>query len=216
MTFICGSAAPAQVMRVLTGMTSCCVGALEDGPASCECWVPIYDLEQQPIAESLTPGQRTEMCADCAYRPDSPERTGDDRHTCSDDGELDDIARGDNPFWCHQGLRKPTAFRHETLGIIVPTDSDAYDPPFAKIDGRRIPIKADGSAGDRCAGWMARKRQLTAPEPRKMLRLEPYLCAGCNVRGVHEHRCFGDDAAWMGDPRCECPEPMCRVRQRRT
>lgn len=46
-------------------------------------------------------------------------------------------------------------------------------------------------------------------------KAKPYLCGGCNVRGVHEHRCFGDDAAWMGDPCCECPEPMCRDRQRR-
>lgn len=131
----------------------------------CTCWESVYDLEQQPVNEELAPGQRTEMCADCAYRPDSPERSGDDRHTCSDEGELDDIARGDNPFWCHQGIRKPVAYRHASLGITMPSDTDAYDPPMRTLDGRGIPIKADGTAADRCAGWLARKQQLEAAEP---------------------------------------------------
>lgn len=160
MTFLCGSGAPPGVLRTLVGLKHCCMGAFEDGADACTCWDPVYDLEQQPRADDLAPGQRDEMCADCAYRPGSPERNGDDRHACSDDGELDNIARGDNPFWCHQGLRKPIAYRHESLGIVVPADTDAYDPPFAMVDGLKVPIKADGTAGDRCAGWAARKRQL--------------------------------------------------------
>lgn len=163
--FVCsGSATPPAVVRVLAALTECCFGALEDGATGCTCWDPVYDLEQQQPLDNPSPGQRTEMCADCAYRPDSPERTGDDRHACSDDGELDDIARGDNPFWCHQGLRKPVAFKHETLGIVVPADADAYEPLFRMVNGKRVPIKADGTAGDRCAGWLARRHQLAAAE----------------------------------------------------
>lgn len=162
---ICSPAeTPSPVVRVLAELLHCCMGAAEDGPSACTCWEPVYDLEQQPTAKDPQPGQRTEMCGDCAYRPDSPERTGDERHTCSTEGELDDIARGDNPFWCHVGLRKPTGYRHETLGIVVPADTDTYDPLFAVLDGQRIPIKADGTAGDRCAGWAARKKQLAVAE----------------------------------------------------
>lgn len=164
-SFICaGHAAPAAVIRLLAELRQCCIGAVEEGPVGCSCWEPIYDLKQQDVIEGDMPGQRTEMCVDCAYRPDSPERSGDDRHSCSDDGELDGIARGNAPFWCHQGLRKPIAFKHLSLGVVVPTDTDAYDPPFRIIDGFKVPIKADGTAGNRCAGWLARKNQLAAAE----------------------------------------------------
>lgn len=164
MSICMAASTPPPVARMLAELSSCCIGVLEEGPLACSCWDPVYNLEQQPDDGVSAPGQRTEMCADCAYRPDSPERQGDERHACSDDGELDDIARGDNPFWCHQGLRKPVAFKHCTLGIIVPVDTDAYDPLF-RVEGRqRIPIKADGTAGDRCAGWMARRQQLAAAE----------------------------------------------------
>jgi hypothetical protein len=159
--FVCSDVAtPAPVARRLAELQHCCLDAIELGPHACTCWEPVYDCEQAPLLEGTTPGQRTDMCADCAYRPDSPERNGDDRQACSDDGELDDIARGSNPFWCHQGLRKPTAYRHATLGITVPTDVDAYDPPLVTIGGQQVPVKADGTAGDRGAGWAARKRQL--------------------------------------------------------
>lgn len=174
MSFVCGGAeTPSPVGRQLAALLHCCMGAAEDGPAGCTCWAPVYDQEQQPTLWNLQPGQRTEMCGDCAYRPDSPERQGDDRQACSDPGELDDLARGDIPFWCHVGLRKPVAYRHETLGIVVPADVDAYDPPLVILevkawdDGQvvhrmKVPVKADGSAGDRCAGWAARKKQLAA------------------------------------------------------
>lgn len=32
-----------------------------------------------------------------------------------------------------------------------------------------------------------------------------HLCDGCNVREPWEHRCHGNDGAWMGEPPCECP-----------
>jgi hypothetical protein len=40
-----------------------------------------------------------------------------------------------------------------------------------------------------------------------------YLCDGCRVREPFEHRCHGDDGAWMGDPACTCEE--CREADRR-
>lgn len=165
MSYLCGGGeTPAPVAQILLGLASCCPGAVEEGPHACSCWDPVYDLEQQPSAEVLQPGQRTEMCDDCAYRPDSPERNGSEEQEHSEPGALDDVARGPRPFWCHQGMRKPTAYKHATLGIVVPVDVDAYRPPMVELDGLRVPLKADGTAGDRCAGWLARRQQLAAAE----------------------------------------------------
>lgn len=156
--FICGApTAPAQVVRVLAQLKECCVAAYEDGAHACTCWEPIYDQEQAPVDETAEPTTRKSMCEDCAYAPGSPERSGDDRYSHSDE----DMTTLEN-FWCHQGMRKPTRWRHASLGIEVPADSDAYDPPrrIMVIDGVRqgVPYKADGSPGERCAGWAAHQR----------------------------------------------------------
>lgn len=146
---------PPDVVNALIQLAGCCYGSVEDGPAGCSCWEPVYDLVQHPpvLAGFET---RTEMCADCAYRPDSPERTGDDRYA---HGEvLDEIVLNDaTPFWCHQGIRKPVAWTHP-CGITIKASTDAYEPPEL-IDprtGRRYPLKANGRPADRCAGWAAR------------------------------------------------------------
>lgn len=152
MTFVCGGpAAPSQALRILTELRHCCMGSAEHGPADCTCWEPVYDLEQAEPDRSAEPATRAAMCADCAYRPDSPERQGDDRYRPNE-------ATADAPFWCHQGLRKPIAWRHR-LGITVECDTDAYAPPV--IAG--VPYKADGSPGERCAGWAAHHREQGQP-----------------------------------------------------
>lgn len=135
---------PAEVLRQLAQLAHCCLGAAENGPGSCSCWEPEYDLEQSAeLRTDLEPVNATVMCGDCAYRPDSPERTGDPRYS-QPPGTA-------HPFWCHAGMRKPLRWRHPA-GITVEATTDGYEPPIR--DG--IPYRADGTPGARCAGWTAR------------------------------------------------------------
>lgn len=152
MTFICGAgnAAPDEALRVMVALKDCCLGALEDGPGGCTCWEAVYDLDQAPVDRLSMPGTRAEMCADCAYRPGSPESQGDDRY----------VGKPTAPgvvFWCHTGMRKPLRYRHPA-GITVEVTGDFYKPPIRDVDGVAIPYKADGTAGERCAGWAAHQR----------------------------------------------------------
>lgn len=158
-TFMCGGqSAPGDVIRILAQLRDCCLGAAEDGPDACTCWEPEHDLIQQDLRRDLAPEIRSEPCADCAYRPDSLERAGDERMSCSAPGELERIAR-DSIFWCHDGMRKPVQWRHR-LGIIVELDVDHYDPPIREVDGVAVPFRANGLPGLQCAGWAARRRLL--------------------------------------------------------
>ncbi len=152
-----GPTAPIELLlRRLEAVTGgyCCMGSAEYGFDRCTCWEPVYDLEQtEPNMASIELVgilTRTEMCGDCAFRPDSPERQGDGRYSHADDDEL----RSLNHFWCHQGIRKPIAWRHPA-GITVDCDTDGYDPPLRTIGAETVPFKADGTPGDRCAGFAA-------------------------------------------------------------
>lgn len=159
-SFLCaGNSAPSPVIRILAELATCCLGAAEEGPHACTCWEPVYDLEQQPVQEDLAAvaGTREKACDNCAYRAGSPEREGDDRYQGSEDGDLERFAR-DGVFWCHQGMRKPVLWRHR-LGIEVAADSDAYEPPMVRCGPELVPFKADGTPGERCAGWAALRRQ---------------------------------------------------------
>lgn len=150
---ICGAGgAPADALRTLTQLTGCCLGAAEGGPVGCTCWEPVYDLEQQPVDREAEPGTRSAMCADCAYRSTSPEAKGDPSYSPRPE-------HGDGTFWCHQGMRKPVAWRHP-LGITVEATGDFYDPPIHRSlsSGEPVPFRADGTPGERCAGWAAHRR----------------------------------------------------------
>lgn len=151
--FVCGGAsAPADALRTLTGLAHCCLGAAEGDPGDCTCWEPVYELDQQPLNLTMHPATRPKMCDDCAYRPTSPEAQGDPNY--SERPEL-----GAGTFWCHQGMRKPVAWRHP-LGITIEATGDFYEPPIRPFrGGEPVPYKADGSPGDRCAGWAAALRQ---------------------------------------------------------
>lgn len=131
------------------GDGSCCMGAA--AAFRCTCWEPEYDLEQAAIVPGAPP-LRTEMCADCAYRPDSPERTGDDRYKGSDEGELDEIVESGR-FYCHGGMRKIVAWVHPPTGTRVLVETDAYEPPVN--DG--VAYQANGEPAALCAGWAARR-----------------------------------------------------------
>lgn len=161
---LCGLADNAGVAlfeRVLRRLKDdpCCYPSAEDGPDACICWEPVYDLEQEPVI-AVAPEHiqtRTEMCADCAFRPDSPERQGHELYQHNTDDDL----RALDHFWCHQGMRKPAAYRHP-YGITLDADHDAYGPPRLVIsDGATriaVPFKANGAPADRCAGFEAWKR----------------------------------------------------------
>lgn len=117
----------------------CCYAAAEDGPAACTCWEPIYDAEQAEPRTDVVPETRSQMCGDCAYRPDSPERAGDPY-----------FGLALTNFWCHRGIRRPR-WRHPD-GRVRPGDPADYQPPV--IDG--VPYRADGLPAARCGGWAGR------------------------------------------------------------
>jgi len=145
------------------GQGTCCIGAAVYGPGRCTCWtVAEHDLDQAPLDEQavtwlaagIKPNTRPRMCDDCAYRPASPERTGTAGY--SGDAEfLEAIAASGEPFYCHQGIRRPITLQHPS-GVEIPGHPAAYDPPIAA----RVPFRADGTPAERCAGWDARRRAL--------------------------------------------------------
>lgn len=127
-------------------------GRLDDLPDGGKGWTPVYDLDQADPQADSQPGVKFSMCGDCAYRPRSPERQGDDRYK-GDAEFLDRIVRDGHPFWCHQGMRRPVAFRNEGDGIEIPAHPGSYDPPIRGA----LPYKADGTVADLCAGWVLRR-----------------------------------------------------------
>lgn len=144
----------------------CCPGAKDKGPTACTCWQPVYDLPQtDPPPETIAalalgetePDVRPRMCGDCAYRPDSPEKTGTGEAQC-DAATLELLADTGERFWCHDGMRKPKAWRHPA-GIRIPApDTFDYQPPIVL----GVPYRADGQPALLCSGWAARRRALTA------------------------------------------------------
>jgi hypothetical protein len=139
---------------------ACCIGSAAMGPQYCTCWEPVYDLEQHDITPGKPASARSTLCGDCAYRPGSPERSGDERYI-GDPEFLAQIAQTGDIFWCHQGLRRVVKLRHPS-GAEVVIETDHYDPPK---DGG-VPFKADGTPGDICAGWSAhRARHLKRAAP---------------------------------------------------
>jgi len=139
----------------MTGM--CCMGSAARGPSGCTCWEPEYDVEQaEPRSEGPLFGCRSSMCADCAFRPGSPERRGDP-DADGDQELLDDLVIRGQPFFCHQGMRRPVRYRHPSR-MVVEASPLEYAPPQA--GGR--PFKATGEPADLCFGWAARRAKYVA------------------------------------------------------
>lgn len=139
----------------------CCEGVAFAGPEWCTCWVEVYDLDQTApdpatvrlLEAGIEPVTRSRMCGDCAYRPESPERSEDP--TYKGGGEfLDELAATGDRFWCHQDMRRPRVLRHPS-GMEIPGHPAAYRPPI--VNG--IPYRADGQPGELCAGWAAHRRR---------------------------------------------------------
>jgi hypothetical protein len=137
------------------GQGACCMGSAACGPGGCTCWEREHDIDQTVPDTTAVPATREEMCTDCAFRPDSPERSGE-VNAAYDQGDLDRIVYGHDEFWCHQGMRLVLGQRHPAGVFVAQPEGEklAYDPPI--ING--VPYKADGSPGERCAGLVARRR----------------------------------------------------------
>jgi hypothetical protein len=150
---------PDEIAAIEEGWLGCCMGSAERGPRNCTCWQAIYDLTQNPKGVlPVAPSTREEMCHDCAYRPRSPERSGDPNARYGTE-DLLTLASGDNPFWCHQGMRRIVGWFHPPTGTYRPEpDQAGYEPP--QVDG--VPYKADGTPGDKCAGWAKMRERQSA------------------------------------------------------
>lgn len=134
----------------------CCGEAFQDGPRACICWVATYDREQsRTLAAGLLPMPAipTRMCPDCAYRPASPERAGDERQQCSGDGELMELVYEGTPFYCHQGCIRVVELRHPSGAVYRPGGD--YRPPVAHNSAAKanVPYQADGTPALLCSGW---------------------------------------------------------------
>lgn len=126
--------------------TYCCAGAACMGRDRCTCWAPTYDVEQEPLGQA--PAEvptRAKCCHDCAYRAGSPERKAQDGHPFVSLGE----------FWCHHGMRRAVSYRHAESGRVVPAGPGDYHPPIGPNGQGERPLawRADGTVGERCAGW---------------------------------------------------------------
>jgi hypothetical protein len=141
------------------GEGMCCDGSAAMGPDRCTCWASEWD---QPQADRLQAGpcpSGSPAAADCAFRPGSPEQSGDSRYAYSSEGELDEVLLEDAPFICHQGMRRRLRLVHPS-GVEHDAGPGAYDPPQRP----GMAWKADGSPAEVCAGWAARRAALLRTE----------------------------------------------------
>ncbi len=83
----------------------CCYGTAMRGREAYTCWRPVYDLEQQPLQVGK-PEPRPSMCGDCALRPNSPERGGDESYANAGDDDLEELVASGQRFYCHDGMRR--------------------------------------------------------------------------------------------------------------
>jgi hypothetical protein len=112
----------------------------------------VFEVEQQPLREGPA-HQRDRMCATCAYRPGSPERTDDPQAGANED-DLRDLIHNGGTFHCHEGLRRPIGYRHPPSGQVVAASPLDWQPPVVK--GRAFQV--DGQPAQLCAGLCAARR----------------------------------------------------------
>ncbi len=131
----------------------CCYGEALRGPEACTCWQPVFEMDQQPCAAATGPHEvAPERCADCAFRPGSPELTD----PYSREWLLELAQRGEQ-FWCHTGMRRPIRWQHPD-GRTVSGDTNDWQPPIDREHG--VPFRADGRPGVLCAGWVGQAASL--------------------------------------------------------
>lgn len=127
----------------------CCMGSAHRGPIGCTCWEEELDQPQSPDLQEGPMLQRALMCGDCAFRPDSPERTQGLGHDAEDLEWVVDSGE----FQCHNGMAKVALFHHPDGHSKTP-EGDDYRPP-QRADRS---WKADGTPAELCAGWAAHRR----------------------------------------------------------
>lgn len=135
------------------------MGSAVYGPGRCTCWEPVYEGQQADSVIGMAQRTREAMCEDCAFRPGSPERTGDPKSASNED-DLRDLVTAGRPFNCHQGMRRPSHYVHPPTGMTIPASPLDYDPP--KIGA--VYYKTDGTPTDLCAGWAAHRRATAVKE----------------------------------------------------
>lgn len=137
----------------------CCDSSAYWGPEHCTCWQRVHDQDQNKPEEDVAPLTAQTMCADCAFRPASPERRDSEHAVCSS-GDLMRLAKPTNQerFFCHRGMRAIVGHYHPSASIYAPyapVDAVvAYDPPIIN----NIAYQADGSPALLCAGLAAARR----------------------------------------------------------
>lgn len=132
--------------------TGCCWGEVLGGQERCSCWTPVYAAEQaapRPPADPADIGVMDAQCGDCAFRRDSPERSGP-VGVISEPALLELPVTG-APFWCHHGMRRPAYWIHPD-GRRVDGSPHDWHPPA--VNG--IPYQTDGAPGLLCHGWVTR------------------------------------------------------------
>lgn len=154
----------------------CCMAAVNLGHQWCTCWEPVFDVEQAAPVTELTPGCQPTMCGDCAYRPKSPERQGDPDAASHTDDLMHLVVTG-TAFWCHEGIRRPTHWRHPS-GATVPGAPNDYKPEIVN----RVPYQADGTPALLCGGWAALRRK-HAQQANPQCTVSP----DCRVTRPHYH-----------------------------
>lgn len=130
----------------------CCDSSLHSDGESCTCWDAVLDVEPTRAVHEGPHEIRRLMCADCAYRPGSPER---------------EDAGGDEPgftleqrFFCHTGMPRAVGYVHPRLEGVVPAPTTDDYRPFIR-DGQAWQV--DGRPAELCAGWAAFTRARQQP-----------------------------------------------------
>lgn len=156
--FICGGALlPEGIPDLSSDEDPCCAGRALEGPRGCECWVEVFrPAGQAEVAEGLpqVPAP-VEMCHDCAYRGDSPEKRGEAGYAGNAE-LLERLAAEGEPFYCHQGIRLRIGWVHPASGRWFAPPKGDYCPPIRGA----VPYRADGSPAVLCSGWLLRAATL--------------------------------------------------------
>jgi len=142
------------VAATLASDGACCPG-VATSVLDCTCWEQVYDVDQVPLVDlpgTVIPEVMPRGCHDCAYRADSPERSGAPE-VSGDAKFLQRIVEAGEPFWCHDGMRQVIALTHPTGARIELPREVAYAPPIRNA----VPHRANGQPGALCAGWSARR-----------------------------------------------------------
>ena len=135
----------------------CCDGYAYIGPEYCTCWEAVYEDGQREPQRDAEQHTRPRMCADCAFRPGSPERRDSEHAVCNSGDLLRMVHDPDEVFACHDGLRRAIGWRHPNGLFIRHDPRDAVVPYSPPIEGRRA-YRLDGSPALHCAGLAAARR----------------------------------------------------------